>query len=367
MGFFVPIRSRIMTTRCKFLSASLLVLAFCSGAPSDDKQPGKQPATAKQADKQPAKQPDKQPAQATKRPDKKADPQAGKNAETVTKALAALEKAMNARDPKAISEQFTPKGEFIDADDNVFDSHEAIAGEFKALFEANPKKDSVDLTFDEIREISPGILSIDCTATFSDADGKDEDKETVDVDFSALLVKQAKGDWLFASIRSEGEGNVLTPHAQLKRLEWLIGEWVDESDESTMHITTRWSEDGNFIMSDFLIHVAGKKVMSGTQRIGWDGSLDKFRSWVFDSDGGHAEGIWTELDDNWVVKVTGVRPDGDACSATNVYEPKGEGAYLFSVTDRIIGDEEAPGFTSYVVKKPPEPEKATADATPRGK
>jgi uncharacterized protein (TIGR02246 family) len=341
-----------MTTRCKILCASLLVLVFCSGAPSDDRQPGKPP------DKNAAKQPDKSADKAP--PDK--------NAETVSKALAALAKAYNARDPKAISELFTPKGEFIDADDNVFDSHEAIASEFKALFEINPKKNSVELAAEEIREISPGVLSVDCTATFSDAAGKDEDKETVDVDFSALLVKQAKGDWLLASIRSEGEGNVRTPHARLKQLDWLIGEWVDESDESTMHTTTRWSEDGNFLISDFLIRVAGKKVMSGTQRIGWDGSLDKFKSWVFDSEGGHAEGIWTQIDDRWIVKATGVRPDGDACSATQIYEQLGPDAYAFSVSDRIVGDETAPNFTSHVVRKPPEPEKATAAAaTPRGK
>src|SRR5260370_14674496 len=171
-----------MTTRCKFLCASLLVLVFCSGAPSDDKQPGKQP------DKNAARQ-----------PDKNADQQADKNAEPITKALAAMAKPLNARDPKAIAELFTPKGEFIDADDNVFDSHEAIAGEFSALFEVNPKKNSVELAAEEIREISPGILSVDCVATFSDKEGADEDQETDDVDFSALLVKQSKGDWLFAS------------------------------------------------------------------------------------------------------------------------------------------------------------------------
>lgn len=340
-----------MTTRCKIQCASLLVLVFCSGSPGDDKQPGKQPQK-----------------NAAKQPDKPAENQLDKNAETVTKALAAMAKALNARDPKAIAELFTPKGEFIDADDNVFDSHEAIAGEFTALFEVNPKKNSVQLSFDEIREISPGILSVDCAATFSDTEGADEDKETADVDFSALLVKQSNGGWLFASIRSEGEGNLRTPHARLKRLEWLVGEWVDESDESTMHTTTRWSEDGNFLITDFAIRVAGRKVMSGTQRIGWDGSLDKFKSWVFDSEGGHAEGIWTEIEDRWVVKASGVRPDGDACSATHTYELQGPDTYLFSVTDRIIGDETAPDFTATVVRKPPEPEKATASVpTSRGK
>jgi uncharacterized protein (TIGR02246 family) len=371
-----------------FLCASLLVLVFCSGAPSDDKQAGKQPA-AKPADKQPAKpaaaqtekqspkqaatqsdkavkQADKQPA---KQPDKNADPQADKNAEIVTKALAAMEKALNARDPEAIAAQFTPKGEFIDADDNVFDSHEAIAGEFKALFEVNPRKHSMDLTFDEVREISPGILSIDCTVTFTDLEGKDKDEDTEmeDIDFSALLVKQADGNWLFASVRSEGEGDLRTPHARLKQLEWLIGEWVDENDESSMHTKTRWSEDGNFIMADFTIHLAGRKFLGGTQRIGWDGSIGKFKSWVFDSEGGHAEGIWTEIEDAWVVKVTGVRPDGDACSATHTYERRGPDSFQFTVTDRIVGNEVMPDFSSQEVRKPPEPERATADAATTGK
>lgn len=347
-----------MATRCKVLCASLLVLTLSSGAPSDDK-----PA-ARSADKKVGKQTDKN---AGKPAEKSADNPSDKNAETVKQALAALSKALNARDPQAIAQQFTPQGEFIDADSNVFDSHEAIAGEFQALFEVNPKRNSVALSFDEIREISPGILSVDCAAAFSDAEAQDEHREKVDVDFSALLVKQANGNWLFASIRSEGEGNVRTPHAHLKRLEWLVGEWVDESDESTVHTTTRWSDDGHFLVTDFRIHAAGRKVMSGTQRIGWDGSLDKFKSWVFDSEGGHAEGIWTEIDDRWVVKTTGVRPNGDACSATNTYVPNGPDAILFSSTDRIVGDEETPDFTSRVVKKPPEPEQATAAATSRNK
>ena len=320
-----------MTTKCKILTSGLLVLLFCSGASAADK------------------------------------PAPDKNAEAVNKALASLAKALNARDAKAIAELFTPKGEFIDADANVFDSHEAIAGEFTALFEANPRKNSVAIAVEEIREISPGVLSVDCVATFSDTEGADEDKERADVDFSALLIKQSNGGWLFASVRSEGEGNLRTPHARLKRLAWLIGEWIDESDESTMHTKTRWSDDGNFLVTDFTIHVTGRKVMSGTQRIGWDGSLKKFKSWVFDSEGGHAEGIWTEFEDRWVVKATGVRPDGDACSATHTYERKGADSYVFAVTDRIVGDDSAPDFTSRVVRKPPEPETASTASTPRGK
>jgi uncharacterized protein (TIGR02246 family) len=324
-------------TKCKVLCASVLVLISCSRAPSDDKAPDKDAGAV----------------------DKAAD----KDLHAVDEALASLAEALNARKPKAIAELFTPTGEFIDADDNVFDSHEAIAGEFTALFEINPK-DTVKLAAEEIREISAGILSVDCVATFSGTG----DSEAEDIDFSAVLVKQPDGRWLLASIRSEGEGDLRTPHARLKQLEWLIGEWIDESDESTMRTTTRWSDDGQFILTEFTIHVAGRRVMNGTQRIGWDGSLGKFKSWVFDSEGGHGEGIWTEIDDRWSVKATGVLPDGDAYSATHTYEPQGPEAYQFSVTDRIVGNETEPDFSVLVVRKPPDPETApTTDVTPRSK
>jgi uncharacterized protein (TIGR02246 family) len=315
-----------MTVRRKVLSACPLVLLLCSGAPRDDKAPDKYT----------------EPARAT---------------------LGSLASAFNARDSKAFAEAFTPTGEFIDAEGNVFEGREAIAREFTALFEINPRS-TLEIAAEGIREISPGILSVDGVATFSAVKGR----EPVKVDFSAIQVKQADGRWVLASIHSEGEQSLGTPRARLKQLEWLIGEWVDESDESTMQTSTRWSEDGNFIVSSFAIQVAGRKVMNGTQRIGWDGSLEKFRSWVFDSEGGHAEGIWTEIDDRWVVKSTGVRPEGDACSATNTYEQKGLDAYQFSVTDRIVGDDTEPDFTSHVVRKPPDPQAASSAAgAPRGK
>jgi uncharacterized protein (TIGR02246 family) len=314
-----------MTFRRKILCSSLLLLGLCSGAPSDDKAPDK-------------------------------------NAEPVKKVLASLVTAYNARDARAIAELFTPTGEFIDAEDNVFQGRDAISREFAALFEINPKNE-IKLTAEDIREISPGILSVDGVATLAAA----KDPEPDNIDFEALIVKQADGRWLLASIRSQGEDSVRTPHARLKQLGWLIGEWIDENEDSTMRTSTRWSDDGNFIISSFAISVAGRKVMTGTQWIGWDGSLDRFRSWVFDSEGGHAQGIWTEFDDRWIVKATGVRPEGDACSATHIYELQGPDAYVFSVTDRVIGDEAQPDFIERVVRKPPEPEKASAAVTPRSK
>jgi uncharacterized protein (TIGR02246 family) len=312
-----------MTIRSIALCSCVLLMFLCSVVPSDDKP-------------------------------------SAQNAEIAGKSLTSLAAAFNARDSKALSELFTPTGEFIDGEGNAFQGRDAIAREFAALFEINPRN-SIKLTADDIREISPGVLTVDGVASLAAAEGAAADQ----IEFVALVVKQSDGQWLLASIRSQGEDDDEPPHGRLKRLEWLIGEWVDESDESTMHTSSRWSGDGHFIVTEFAIHVAGRVVMTGTQRIGWDGSRNKFKSWVFDSEGGHAEGIWTELDDRWVVTATGVRPDGDAGSATHIYERKGPDAFLFTVTDRIIGNESQPDFTSHVVRKPPEPDKPAEPGAPR--
>lgn len=314
-----------MTSRLKCVSGCLLVLLLCSVLPSDDKTPAK-------------------------------------HAEIAAKALSAFAAALKTRKSAEVADLFTPIGEFIDGEENVFQGRDAIAREFGALFEINPER-TIELTADDVREVSQGLLTIEGTAQLTE--GKDQAKQ--EIEFVAFLAQQADGRWLLASMRSRGEDDDETPQARLKRLEWLIGEWVDESDESTMHMTSRRSDDGNFIITDFAIHVAGRKVMTGMQRIGWDDSLEKFKSWVFDSEGGHAEGVWTELDDKWVVKSTGVNPDGDACSATQTYEPQAGEGFLFSVTDRIIGDDTAPDFTSRVVRKPPEPEKPREASRPGAK
>ena len=74
--------------------------------------------------------------------------------------------------------------------------------------------------------------------------------------------------------------------------------------------------------------VQGKPVMSVTQRIGWDPLARQFRSWEFDSEGGFGEGRWSRDGERWVVKHTGVRPEGTTASATNIMtqEPPRPGA-----------------------------------------
>ena len=122
-----------------------------------------------------------------------------------------------------------------------------------------------------------------------------------------------------------------------------------------VQISCRWSEDKNYLLVDFNAQVQGKPALKSTQRIGWDPLNEKIKSWVFDSDGGHGEGIWSQIDNRWVIKSTAVLPDGQTGSATIVLEPRDKDSYLMKGFDRIRGKTAEPDFEVTIVRRPPAP------------
>jgi hypothetical protein len=117
------------------------------------------------------------------------------------------------------------------------------------------------------------------------------------------------------------------------------------------------------------IEVKGEKPTTGTMFIGWDPQTGQIKSWLFDSNGGHGEGLWTRTGEKeWVVKANGVLRDGRPTSATQIHVVLNKDSMKTSSIDRIIGGQIAPDITDVVmVRKPPQPrgaptEPATAPA-----
>jgi hypothetical protein len=172
--------------------------------------------------------------------------------------------------------------------------------------------------------------------------------------YMVVHVKQ-DGKWMMASAHDLPNDD--TPaEDQLKQLAWLIGEWVDESPDSLVITSYRWDDNHNFILSEFTIHVAGRPVMSGTQRIGWDPLAKVIRSWVFDSEGGFAEGVYSRDGQQWIIKMSGVTRDGKVASATNTITRVSKDRFTWNSRDRMVGGELAPEVGAITVaRKPPKP------------
>jgi hypothetical protein len=135
-------------------------------------------------------------------------------------------------------------------------------------------------------------------------------------------------------------------------LAWIVGDWVNEGADGKAVISYRWSDDKNFLLGEFETSLTGQPQKS-TQRIGWDPSIGRIRSWLFDTDGGFAEAYWTVVDDGAVIKSSSVNPDGTTATATLYITRKDKDHYTIEGTDRVIGDHVEDDFEITVARRPP--------------
>ncbi|HQR07706.1 MAG TPA: SgcJ/EcaC family oxidoreductase [Gemmatales bacterium] len=260
-------------------------------------------------------------------------------------------KAFETNDAAALGALFTDEAEFVDGVDNVVHGKKAIEEAFATLFKNNPKQKIV-VDMDVVRRLSSTCLVEEGTYTFqSTADPKATAERSK---YVMLHVKQPDG-WKIASIRTNHELAV-AHHEHLKSLDWLVGTWVDEGADDVIETAWKWSEDGNYLLGEFKITAKGKTVLKGTHRLGWDPLLKQIRSWVFDNQGGFSKGRVTSSGNNrWTIKSTGVSSDGDATSATAIYEKKSKDRFQINMQDRVQDGDPLPDLAITIVRAAPGP------------
>jgi len=258
----------------------------------------------------------------------------------------AFTKAYDKHDAEAISGLFVPDGKLITEDGTVIEGRNAIAATFAAQFADNPEA-RITVRVDSIKFIGSDLaLEVGSTRM---TPGPDQEPELNR--YTVVHVKR-EGKWWMALAR-DSEGESLTNHQRLQVLEWLVGDWIDESPEAVVKTSCRWSADKNFLLQDIEVTTAGKTTMTISQRIGWDALQKCVHSWVFDSEGGFGESLWARDGDHWLIKATGVRNDGSTASATNTITRTGKDAYNWRSIDRVLGGVAGSPVDVRVVRKPP--------------
>lgn len=264
-------------------------------------------------------------------------------------AAAAFETAFNAGDAKAIAAQFLENAEAVDEEGNVLTGRTAIEARFAELFKDFPKaRIAVELT--SLRRLGPDVAVEDGYS----ATTLDPEEPGVRSPYTVVHLRR-QGKWCIASVRDfPADAPAETAHAQLQSLGWLVGHWVDESADGRVETTCDWSDDGNYLLQDYVVKTA-RGELHGTQRIGWDGLRQTIRSWAFDRSGAFTEAFWTPTDSGWVLKVEGVTPDGRSASGTRVVTMLNRDAFQIDSTSVIVGNELLPDTSIRVVRQPPKP------------
>ena len=260
-----------------------------------------------------------------------------------------LVKAFNTGKAAELAGMFAEQGELIDEEGTHYVGRKELTELFTEFGKKFPGA-QLALEIESIRAIGPN-LAIEEGTRYIEAVAK-ETPTRATLRYTAVLTK-IDGAWQIASLREFTADPEPTPNDHLQSLAWVVGEWVNEGTDGAVRITYKWSEDQNFLLGEYQVTLAGQESMKSHQRIGWDPLTGKVRSWLFDADGGFAEGAWTAVEDGWVIKSESINPDATTGSATLTVTPKDKDHFTLKGTERIVGDLREPDFEFQIARRPP--------------
>ena len=204
--------------------------------------------------------------------------------DAITEGIESFQEAFNHHDAKALAAHFSEHGEYVNDAGIVFQGRSVIEAEFAAQFKVLPNA-KIQLDVVDLRFVGNGLAIEEGTATVLPA----EDAPAIISRYIVVHTRQGES-WKMASAR-DLDSRPLSARDHLLPLNWLVGDWIDESDLARGQTSFAWSENGSFLVGRFTITTRDGNEISGTQRIGWDPQKKQIRSWVFDSEGGFAEGF----------------------------------------------------------------------------
>jgi uncharacterized protein (TIGR02246 family) len=256
----------------------------------------------------------------------------------------AFAQAYNAHDAKSLANLFLPESLVYDEDAKLFQGREQITAAFTSVFEATPEV-RIELAIGSVEAIGPTMaVETGVSTTTSAPDAIPERARYV-----ALHVLR-DGVWKIALIRDMPAES--SPGEQLLPLAWLVGEWVDESRSGHVSTVCRWDDSRCYLLQEITVHRGGRSEMKISQRIGWDPQAKTIKAWMFDSEGGFGESVWTPTATGWLIKATAVQAGGASASATNSIEIDGFDAYGWRSADRVVGGAVQPDVEVRVVRRP---------------
>jgi uncharacterized protein (TIGR02246 family) len=223
----------------------------------------------------------------------------------------AYEAAYAKGDANALADFFTEDAEYTAEDGRTFRGRAEIGETIRAAL-LERKGGNLAINMESVRALAPEVLLEKGATTVTANDG--DVSESL---YTAIHVKK-NGTWKISQL-IESPMPATTPHDRLAELGWLVGQWEEADQAADLSVDSEylWARGGNFITRNVNVKRAGQTTLEGWQIIGWDPIEERIRSWTFDSEGGFAEGWWTGEGERWLVRETGVTPDGSRTGAEN--------------------------------------------------
>jgi uncharacterized protein (TIGR02246 family) len=252
--------------------------------------------------------------------------------------------AFNNRDAAAIAANWTAEGEYVRNDGEMIRGRAEVQKGYAEFFKTLKGKPTLEVQTDGLRFPSADTAVSEVTLRL-----KNEEGEYIASSWRTTLLVREGGQWKVASVQEWDRDDGLD--VSLNELEWLVGTWHVATKDREVTTTYEWDENKAFIRGKYTVKEGAKVIESGTQMIGKDNSAAAIHSWVFSSDGGFGDGLWTRDGKKWTVDVSGVTPDGRELTATAIYIHVDANTYTWQSVDQAVNGEPIPDTQPVKVTK----------------
>jgi cbb3-type cytochrome oxidase subunit 3 len=141
---------------------------------------------------------------------------------------------------------FLPKGELIDEEGNAYQGQAELKDLFAKYFGKFPGA-TLALEIESIRVVGPVAIE-EGTRHMATKDSAAK----AEVRYITVRAKTAAG-WPIASIREFGADPIPEPSERLQALAWLVGDWVDTSEDVSVEFNCHYTKNGAFIVRSFRV------------------------------------------------------------------------------------------------------------------
>ncbi|MDR3405003.1 MAG: nuclear transport factor 2 family protein [Chthoniobacter sp.] len=250
----------------------------------------------------------------------------------------AYEAAYAKSDLKTLADFFAADADYTTEDGRTFSGRAEIEEAIRSGLLANPGA-KLAIAADSVRSLSSETVVEKGSTTVTAKSG-----EISSSIYTAIHVKK-DGKWKISQL-IESPMPVLTPRDHLAELAWLLGEWEDsdKTDDVSVRSQYAWARGGNFLARSITVKRGGKTTLEGWQVIGWDPVEERLRSWTFDGEGGFSEGRLTREGNRWLLRESGVAPDGSRTGADNTFTKLSADRFTWESNNRTLDGDPQPSI-----------------------
>lgn len=255
----------------------------------------------------------------------------------------AYETAFAKGDATALAAFFAEDAEQTTEDGTLLRGRTEIEQAIRAGLKANQGA-KIAISLDSVRLLAPEVAIEKGTSTVTSKSG-----ETSASIYTAVYVKK-EGKWKISQL-TETALPAATPREQLDELKWLVGAWSEKDGDTTINSKVEWARGGNFLTRDMTVKRGEETTLEGWQIIGWDAAQGRIRSWTFDSEGAFSEGVWTRSGDSWLVRDSGVLPDGSRATSDQTITKSSAEKYTWEANNRTLDGDPQPSIGHFEINR----------------